>query len=57
MREFVARKNIAHYEDRLKEETEPSKREWLLKLLAEEEAELEQAMNVKGAMMTRNVVS
>jgi hypothetical protein len=38
MQRFVARKNIEHYQLLLKRETDPAKRETLLKLLAEEEA-------------------
>lgn len=36
----VARLNIEHCRKRLEEETDPSKRELLLRLLAEEEAKL-----------------
>ena len=35
---FVDRQNIAHYIDQLKIETDPVRRDMLLKLLAEEEA-------------------
>jgi hypothetical protein len=35
---FVERRNIAHYTDRLKIETDPVRCDALLKLLAEEEA-------------------
>ena len=38
MQRFVARQNIEHYRLLLKHETDPAKRETLLKLLAEEEA-------------------
>lgn len=35
---FIERQNIAHYVDQLKIETDPVRRDTLLKLLAEEEA-------------------
>lgn len=43
MHRFIARQNIEHYSAQLKIETDPAKREMLLKLLAEEEAK--QALN------------
>jgi hypothetical protein len=38
MQDFVERTNIANFTERLKTETDPTKRALLLKLLAEEEA-------------------
>lgn len=38
MDDFVERQNILHFTDMLKAETDPAKRETLLKLLAEEAA-------------------
>jgi hypothetical protein len=35
---FIERRNIVHYTDQIKAETDPVKRNMLLKLLAEEEA-------------------
>ena len=35
---FIERQNIAHYIDQLKIETDPIRRDMLLRLLAEEEA-------------------
>jgi hypothetical protein len=37
---YVARLNIVHFKRRLTEETDPAKRETLVRLLAEEEAKL-----------------
>ena len=37
MKAFVERKNVEHYVDQLKTETDPVKRNVVLKLLAEEE--------------------
>ena len=37
MDDFIARQNILHFMDRLKDETDPAKRAMLIRLLAEEE--------------------
>ncbi|MND04266.1 hypothetical protein D3C83_244580 [compost metagenome] len=40
MDRYVARLNIEHFKQKLAEETDPAKREMLVRLLAEEEAKL-----------------
>jgi hypothetical protein len=44
MDKFIERKNIAHYIDQLKTETDPTKRNTLQTLLTEETCRLKQSM-------------
>jgi hypothetical protein len=45
---FVLNENIAHYREQLKSETDPTKREVLVKLLAAANAELEALLHTPG---------
>jgi hypothetical protein len=57
MREFIARLNIAHYRARLETESDPTARETLCQLLAEQEAELERAIKAKAALNATKDIS
>lgn len=55
MEAFVERQNVMRYIDQLKTETDPAKRDFILKLLAEEEAKQIKAGTPTGLGQQVNV--
>jgi hypothetical protein len=51
MDKFVAQHNIEHFRKRLAEETDETKRQMLVRLLAEEEAKLATLMSTPKGML------